>query len=556
MSPPGLIHPLSDAAINQIAAGEVIERPASIVKELIENSLDAGARRIGIELDRGGIERIQIRDDGHGIEPDQLHLALSRHCTSKLVDAAELASIGSLGFRGEALASIAAVAEVSLISRTAAHAHGWRVDSRPGGEPARPRPDPHALGTTIEVRGLFATLPARRRFLKRPRTEFLYIQQLLRRAGFCYAEVAFTVIHDGRQTLSLPAPRHASSEQRRRRTLFGQEFTERAQRLDVSIDGLQIRGWVGEVGYSRQNSDLQTLAVNRRIVRDRHIAHAVRMAYGGTLVEGRYAAYALHLELPAAALDVNVHPGKAEVRFHDPRTVHDLVYVAVKRALGGADTPLASAPYAEASVALPVPGVADSPAPARPPASIRRPGPVALPHLPPAADSLLAITADRFALSDDEGVVRVMDLHAAIRAVVHARLVRGERGGRPLIVPEAINIALGDERLEALAPFGVEFGRLGEAKLALRTVPVVINEVDPGVFGAALATAVAAGAEEIDAIALAAARAFRAPRTIGERRRWFASLKHHLLELGCGAEDFSAALGPDRLSGLFESDHR
>ena len=222
------IRPLDDHVINQIAAGEVVERPASIVKELVENSLDAGATRITIELDEGGIERILLRDDGNGIPADQLDLALSRHCTSKLVESSELQSIASLGFRGEALATIAAVGELSCISRTAADSHGWRTDAQPGRDLTRPTPEAHPIGTTIVVRDLFANVPARRRFLKQPRTEYLHCQQFVRRAGFCYPGVSFTLFHDGRQTLSLPGCEDERAGSRRWQSLFGADFMRAA----------------------------------------------------------------------------------------------------------------------------------------------------------------------------------------------------------------------------------------------------------------------------------------------------------------------------------------
>jgi len=548
------IRPLSDNVINQIAAGEVIERPASIVKELIENSLDAGATRITVDLAGGGIERIRIRDDGHGIVPDQLHLALSRHCTSKRADASELVSIASLGFRGEALASIAAVAEMSITSRAAEEAHGWRVEMRPGGEPAPPHPQAHASGTTIEVCNLFATTPVRRRFLKRPRTEFLHIQQFVRRAGFCYPEVAFELVHDGRQNLALPAPRQASAAERRWRTLFGSEFMGHARPLDVAADELAVRGWVGELGYSRQNSDLQYVAINRRIVRDRHISHAVRMAYDNEVEEGRHAAYALRLELPSAAVDVNVHPGKAEVRFLDPRNIHDLVYAAVIQTLGGTDQSMSTPAYGP-TLTKPL-GIAERDGSGRARQTSSAVVRSAVVDCASSADNLLAIVADRFALTENQGVLQVMDVRAAIRAVVCERLRRGECDPRPLIIPAVIDSTADDESLDGLRVFGVDIGRLGEASIALRAIPVVVNEVDPQAYVAALLAAVAEGDKEIDAIASAAAAAFRAPPGLAERRRWFASLEHRLLELGYVREDFSVILGPDELSRLFVSAHR
>lgn len=547
------IRALSDNVINQIAAGEVIERPASIVKELLENSLDAGATKIRIDLSDGGIESIRISDDGHGIPPDQLQLALSRHCTSKLVDAADLESISSLGFRGEALASISSVAEIAITSRTSDETHGWRVDMRPGMPAGKPRAQAHALGTTIEVRSLFATTPVRRRFLKQARTEFLHIQQFVRRAGFCYPEVAFALAHGLKQNLSLPAPLHASTIERRWRTLFGSEFIEQALPIDFPSPELQIRGWVGGVGYSRQNSDLQYIAVNRRIVRDRHIAHAVRMAYEANLEEGRHAAYALHLEMPTSAVDVNVHPGKAEVRFRDPRSVHDIVYAAVKQALGGIPS-LVQAPsgYDPIKQQRDTDRVAEPRHPGRSFARPRPANPLPMPPLDADSKNLLSIAAHRFAFGDDKGTIFITDLHAAISRLVGARLERGERDSRPLIIPETMRAELSDEQIDSLAEFGIEIGRLGEGTIVLRAVPIVVREIDQSLFGASLISGVGSGKSEVAAIASAAAAGFQTPSGVVERRRWFALLANQLKEFELGLEDFSVVLDPKVLQGLFE----
>ena len=538
----------------QIAAGEVIERPASSVKELVENSLDAGATKISLDLSDGGIECIRIHDDGHGIPSDQLHLALSRHCTSKLTDAAELASIASLGFRGEALASISSVAEITIISRTTDATHGWRIDMQPGAQASKPRAQAHALGTTIEVRSLFATTPVRRRFLKQTRAEFLHIQQFVRRAGFCYPEVAFTLAHGPKQNLSLPAPMHASAIERRWRTLFGSEFVEHSLAIEFLTPEVNVRGWVGAIGYSRQNSDLQFIAVNRRVVRDRHIAHAVRMAYEVNIDEGRHPAYAVHLEMPDRAVDVNVHPGKAEVRFHDPRGIHDIVSAAVKQALGGAPVSTQEqsgySPLAQANNASRVaePGYSARSFPRQHAIS---PSPSAT--ISAAADNLLAIAAHRFAFSDDDGSIVVADLHAAIASVVTTRLERSERDSRPLIVPETLHVELSDDRIAALAAFGVEFGRISEETIVLRAIPIVIREVDQCAFAASLLADAAAGIAEVEAIATAAAKGFRPPAGVVERRRWFAQLASQFDALGLDLKDFSVVLKPEILLGLFGS---
>ena len=554
MSSRNPIRPLSDNVINQIAAGEVIERPASIVKELLENSLDAGATKITVEINDGGIEHIQVRDDGHGIAPDQLRLALSRHCTSKLVDAKDLGSIVSLGFRGEALASISSVAEVSIVSRTSSQTHGWRIDSQPGATATEPRPQAHALGTTIDVRGLFATVPVRRKFLKQPRTELLHIQQFVRRAGFCYPEVAFGLVHDNKQNLSLSAPRHASSAARRWRLLFGGEFIDHAHMVDFAAADVRVHGWVGELTYSRQNAELQYIGINRRIVRDRHIAHAVRMAYDAHVDEGRHPAYALHIDMPAATVDVNVHPGKAEVRFRDPRNIHDIVYAAVKQTLGGVDRSVSTpSTYTLATGEPNINRVAESVTHVRSAPQQRTSHSASIPSFAATAENLLAIVAHKFAIAEADGLIIATDVRAAIAAIVSARFARGERDSRPLIIPETLSTELADERIEPLAAFGIELGRLGERSVALRSVPVVVSDIAPDRFGATMIARLTEGASEIDAIVDAAAAAFETPSGVIERRHWFANLNRQLSELGLTLKDFSVDLDAELLQQLFRS---
>ena len=556
MSQRAAIQPLSDNVINQIAAGEVIERPASIVKELLENSLDAGATKISVTLSDGGIESIRIDDDGHGIPPEQLQLALSRHCTSKLIDAVDLEAISSLGFRGEALASISSVAEISIVSRTPDQAHAWRIDMQPGRSASDPRPQAHAYGTTIEVRSLFATTPVRRRFVKQARTEFLHIQQFMKRAGFCYPEVALVLVHGLKQNMSLPRPAHPSSTERRWRSLFGSDFVEHALAVEFPSPEVRVHGWVGEQAYSRQNADLQYIAINRRIVRDRHIAHAVRMAYAASVEQGRHPCYALHLELPPHTVDVNVHPGKAEVRFHNPRTVHDIVYAAVKQTLDGKQPIAPGGSYTQMVSGQNAVHVAE---PVYRERSFSRPLSANAPaksDLGVDSDNLLAISDAQFAFINNKGSIRVIDLHPAISALVGARLQRGDRDPRPLLIPETMPVELSDERMAALEPFGVVVGRLSEATVALRAVPIVVREIDQGIFGLSLVASVTSGASEISAIATAAAAAFQPPTGVAERRQWFAQLAIQLRDLGLGLDGFSIALKREFLLDLFGSQQR
>jgi DNA mismatch repair protein MutL len=547
------IRPLDDHVINQIAAGEVVERPASIVKELVENSLDAGATRITIELDEGGIERILLRDDGNGIPADQLDLALSRHCTSKLVESSELQSIASLGFRGEALATIAAVGELSCISRTAADSHGWRTDAQPGRDLTRPTPEAHPIGTTIVVRDLFANVPARRRFLKQPRTEYLHCQQFVRRAGFCYPGVSFTLFHDGRQTLSLPGCEDGRAGSRRWQSLFGADFMRAARPLTADLDALSVTGWVGESSYSRQGSDLQYVAVNRRIVRDRHIAHAVRMAYDGMIAPGRHPAYAVHLTLPSSDVDVNVHPGKAEVRFRDPRTIHDVVYSCVNRALAARDEihnvgdlyPPVLEESAIRTVAEPSTVAFNRTHHQRPNHS--RP-PI---HPSDQRNNLLSVAYHRFALIERDGTLTILDAHGAISALVGARLARREIGSKPLIIPETYKTSITKDDLQSFQSWGVEFGQLNPDTVALRAIPVVVNDVDTNQFGRDVLANRQATDYLPEAIARAAASAFRAPAGLTERRQWYAALCERLIEIDVDIETFCVDLETADLAKLF-----
>jgi len=523
------IRPLADHVIDQIAAGEVIERPASIVKELIENSIDAGATRITIELEGGGIERISVRDDGSGIDSAQLSSAVLRHYTSKLRNADELAAIATLGFRGEALASIAAVAEFAVISRTADAPHGWRLATRPGEAAPVPVPEAHPPGTTVDVRRLFDAIPARRRFLKRPRTEFLQIQQLVRRAAFCYPAIAFRLIHDGRQNLSLTAARDDAAATRRWRSLFGVEFVDNTVAVDAKSDGNRVSGWIGRLDFSRQNADLQYLAINHRIVRDRNVAHAIRMAYDDAIPAGRHAAYALHVEMPPGALDVNVHPGKAEVRFREPRMLHDFVTSTVRRALAGESPSAGPAGYAAVTTG-PAPGVAERsalPGTAVPTSSAR----MVTSALSTRRSGLLALVDDRFAIVDAGATVHVLDVREAIRQIVSGRIERGECSARPLIFPESVPATLPESTVSALDALGVEIRPFGEARSVLRTLPVVTSEIENERFVEELLRLLGEGVSPIAAVAGSAAAAFRAPAALAERRDWFAGVEHYLEDM-------------------------
>ncbi len=354
--------------INQIAAGEVIERPASVVKELLENSLDAGAREIQVELEQAGIKRIQVRDDGDGIGREDLILAVSPHATSKIGSLEDLEAVASLGFRGEALPSIASVARLELISRARGTEHGWRLRAEGAAETlAAPEPAAHPVGTSVEVRDLFYRIPARRKFLRTERTELGHIEQLIRRMALARTDVAFRVRHNGRELFDLRADAEASSLPvatatspaaetspspanetssllagacgERLETLLGAAFVQQALRIDEQVVGLTLSGWVARPAFSRSQADLQFFFVNGRMVRDKLVAHAVRQAFQDVLHHARHPAYVLDLRLDPRQVDVNVHPAKQEVRFREGRQVHDFLFRSLHRRLAEGATP-------------------------------------------------------------------------------------------------------------------------------------------------------------------------------------------------------------------------
>ena len=322
------IHALEPKLINQIAAGEIIERPASILKELIENALDAGAKTIQIEADNGGIKRLKIIDDGHGIGRHDLALALSRHATSKIGSMTDLEQIATLGFRGEALPSIASVTRLSLISRTANDDTGWQVSSEGNNTTTEPQPAAHPVGTTIEVRDLFYNTPARRKFLKAETTEFKHLSQLVRKMALSSHSTSFKFSHNGKLIMHLPAGNLQDGA--RVRDICGKNMTENSRYLTEAQNDMIITGWVGLPSFSRSQTDMQYFFLNGRLVRDKTIVHAVRLGYQDVLFHGRHPVYVLMMQMDPAAVDVNVHPTKHEVRFRDSREVHNFIYRSVK----------------------------------------------------------------------------------------------------------------------------------------------------------------------------------------------------------------------------------
>ena len=329
---------LSSFVADQIAAGEVVERPASIVKELIENSIDAEAREIEVRTEAGGVDLVWVRDDGGGIHSDDLPLALQRHATSKIGDAGDLIGIDSLGFRGEALASVASVAKVKLSSATSSEAGGWFVETH-GGETQGSGPVAHTQGTTVEVQDLFYNTPARRKFLKSERSEIGQIDQILRRLSLAHMDIGFSLAQ-ARTTgssarVNRPLRLASGDPADRLCRVLSPDFVENSVYIDESNHDLRVFGWVGLPHHNRRQMDQKYFYVNGRAIRDKLVGHAIRQAYSDVMFHGRHAVYVLYLQLPADGVDVNVHPTKHEVRFRDARQVHDFIFSSLNRALRG-----------------------------------------------------------------------------------------------------------------------------------------------------------------------------------------------------------------------------
>lgn len=327
------INLLSPRLANQIAAGEVVERPASVVKELLENSLDAGATQLDVEVEQGGVRQIKIRDNGSGIVKDDLALALSRHATSKIHTLDDLEAVQSLGFRGEALASISSVSRLLLTSKAKGEQDAWRVEAEGKDMGANVRPASHPDGTCIEVRDLFFNTPARRKFLRTDKTEFNHLSEVVKRLALSRYDVAFRLSHDGKQIYDLRAVTDQMHAEHRLASLLGKSFVQNALAIDVEAAGLRLWGWIGLPTFSRSQADLQYFFVNGRVVKDKLVAHAVRQAYRDVLYNGRHPTFVLYLELDPATVDVNVHPTKHEVRFRDGRLVHDFLFSKIHKVL-------------------------------------------------------------------------------------------------------------------------------------------------------------------------------------------------------------------------------
>ncbi len=516
------IQALPDHLINQIAAGEVVERPASVVKELVENAVDAGATRIEIELEEGGVRRIGVRDNGSGIVPAEVPLALSRHATSKIGSLDDLESVLTMGFRGEALPSIASVSRLSLTSRTAEHEHAHRVELE-GGRVVAESPHPHPPGTTIEVRDLFFNVPARRKFLKAERTELGHIEEWLRQLALARPDIDVRVSHNGKMLRRWNRQDDLLSTRRLDETL-GEAFVANAMRIEAEAVGIALSGWIARPTYNRAAADQQYLVVNGRAIRDRSVAHAIRRAYGDVLFHGRHPAYVLFVTIDPRRVDVNVHPAKHEVRFRDARFVHDFVYRTVAEALretrpgaqvdlnaptssylsssGNATTASGAAPTSfrdwrpapsnlplraqslDSSAAALQAQLYASSTPAAAPTAIADSAPQSDDDIPPLGYAIAQLHGIYVLSETREGMI-IVDMHAAHERIVYERLKDAmDREGirtQPLLVPltmavserEADAIEAGSAAFESL---GFELRRSGPLSLQVRSVPVLLAD--------------------------------------------------------------------------------
>ena len=318
------IHQLPELLINQIAAGEVVERPSSVVKELIENSLDAGAQSVQVALEQGGKRLVRVIDDGCGIPKDQLPLALTRHATSKIASLEELEEVATMGFRGEALPSMSSVSRMSLTSRTADAEHAWQIKMA-NGKTGAAMPASGAHGTQVELRDLFYNVPARRKFMRTDRTEFSHVDELVKRFALARPDVGFQLQHNNRIVRQYPPVTTDDEMLARLEAVIGPEFVQHALKINEQRGSYALSGWVAEPRYNRPQADRQFFFVNGRVIRDRLVAHAIRQAFRDVLFHGRHPAFVLFLEMPFTGVDVNVHPQKHEVRFRDSRSVHDFL---------------------------------------------------------------------------------------------------------------------------------------------------------------------------------------------------------------------------------------
>lgn len=503
------IRQLPPTLIDQIAAGEVIERPASVLKELLENSLDAQASRIDVDVEAGGKRLIRVRDDGVGIPGDQLALALQRHATSKIREFQDLERVTSLGFRGEALPSIASVARLQITSRSREADTAWTLAVEGGVETVPVQPAAHPVGTTVEVRDLFFNTPARRKFLRTDNTELQHVQNLLRRLALSRFDVGFGLRHQGRSLLQLAPVADRNGQEQRLAAVLGRGFVEHTIHVETEAVGLALSGWLVLPAEARTQADLQYLYINGRMVRDRTLSHAIRRAYGDLLFKDRHPAYVLYLSIDPEQVDVNVHPTKHEVRFRDGRLIYDFVYQRLRAALQqirpvtivpapDVPTPAAAEPGAavparpsalaltrplqQPTLALPLQEARAlyNPAPAPQPTAVTDAEP------PPLGFAVAQLHGIYILAQNARGLVMV-DMHAAHERIVYermkAQMARDGIVSQPLLVPLTVRVSPQEadsleEHRQAFLTLGFEVDQVGADTVAVRRVPVLLQDAD------------------------------------------------------------------------------
>ena len=503
------IQQLSQRLANQIAAGEVVERPASIVKELLENSIDAGSSKIDIDIEQGGVKTIRVRDDGSGIEQEDMPLALCRHATSKIYELDDLESVATLGFRGEALAGMASVSRLTITSNTQDGAAGWQAQAEGQEMVAEVLPAAHQRGTTVEVRDLFFNTPARRKFLRSEKTEFQRIDEMLKKLALSRFDVAFHWRHNQRTVQQLREANTQAEQERRVATLCGPAFMQQAFFVDIAHADLRLHGWIAQPAFSRSQSDLQYFYVNGRAIRDKLVTHAIRLAFQDVLHHSRHPAYVLYLDVDPASVDVNVHPTKHEVRFRDSRRVHDFVFRSLARALADLRPDEASAVMPDVSPAFAVPiisyqntitlGEKNSPDNVRETGTHYAPVSVSAARIDGAAmlsGDAIQTTADipplGYALAQLKGIyilaenaqgLVLVDMHAAHERITYERLKTAHDNNsmarQPLLVPQSVAVSereadCAEEHRALFEQLGLLVDRAGPESLLIRQVPVLL----------------------------------------------------------------------------------
>ena len=492
---------LDNRLSNQIAAGEVVERPASVVKEVLENSLDAGATRIEIDVEAGGVKLIRVRDNGRGIHKDDLNLALARHATSKIRDQDDLEAIETLGFRGEALASVASISRLKLTTNPHEDASsGWNVQASGADMQVEISPAPHPRGTTVEIRELFFNTPARRKFLRTERTEFLKVEEVVRKVSLSHPGVSFVLSHNGKTTKQYIG----DDEAHRVASVFGSAFLESSVFFSQERGGMELRGWIGLPTYSRSQSDQQFFFVNGRIIRDKVVTHAVKQGYADVLYHGRNPVYCLFLSINPRLVDVNVHPTKCEVRFRESRDVHDFIFRTIHHVLadvrpeepvaGEADPRLAGVPGGAGPFQAPISfgGRSGSQGVRDPQMSVYREmfakdsaagfpesDDTTMPPLGYAVAQLHGI----YILSENRAGLILVDMHAAHERITyeHMKTACDAEGIRsqPMLVP--LSIVVSEKETDLVDKHGFEFSALGlelerasEESIIVRAVPTLL----------------------------------------------------------------------------------